>query len=93
MGPDLSGLLDAVSTWAGVIVLAVLNVGAVLVVVSVALKGARLVLDAVRGGGSTQVKHERLSFKDWEHFEREEIAAHETQDYDRWLRAVERRRS
>lgn len=93
-GPDMSVLVAAAPDWSGEIS-ALLSVGAALIVVYTAWKGAQFVLSAIgldSWDGDKRPQFESLSFEDHEYFEREEIVALETQDYDRWLRAVERRR-
>jgi hypothetical protein len=89
--PVLSELVSLSIKWSGE--------GAAVVSVLIILIGVRLAmkyhwLQSAPQDDSKSVlgKPERLSFEEWEYFEREEREALKSQDYDRWLRAVRRSR-
>lgn len=92
-GPDMSLLVAVATDWNDEIA-AILSVFATLVFVYVVLKANRIIIYAIKGGRTElSDRDEKLSYEDWVYFDREERIAQEVGDYDRWLRAVERRRS
>lgn len=91
-GPDMSVLIAVVTDWNNEIA-AILSVFITLVFVYVVLKANRLIIYAIKGGRtSCGAYDDKLSYEDWVYFDREERIAQAEGDYDRWLRAVERRR-
>lgn len=71
-GPDMSVLVAAATDWSAEIS-AVLAVAGALLVVHVAWKGAKMLLDAVRGGGGYEFDPDGFSSDDpWEGYTAED---------------------